>query len=122
MRLERLISDSQSPRAAKSCHKSKRKRQPTFHCSKHMRIPRYNKSVALALAALAAAVAPRSKAGISLIANGSISGTALDYSGSSGNLENGQSASLLGGLGSGLSWAGGTTFLGLPDRGPNAVG
>lgn len=36
-------------------------------------------------------------------------------------LENGVSGNLLGGMGSGMSWAGGTTFLMLPDRGPNAV-
>src|SRR5262249_47045817 len=28
---------------------------------------------------------------------------------------------LLGGLGSGLAWAGGNTFIGVPDRGPNAT-
>lgn len=39
----------------------------------------------------------------------------------SGVLENGASSRLLGGLGSGLAYAGDDTFLGLPDRGPNAV-
>ncbi len=28
---------------------------------------------------------------------------------------------MLGGIGSGLAWAGGNTFLALPDRGPNAT-
>ena len=36
-------------------------------------------------------------------------------------LENGVAGNLLGGIGSGLSWAGGSRFYALPDRGPNAV-
>jgi hypothetical protein len=44
-----------------------------------------------------------------------------DLSGLTNILENGVSASLLGGMGSGIAWAGGNTFLALPDRGPNAV-
>jgi hypothetical protein len=36
-------------------------------------------------------------------------------------LENGVPANLLGGLGSGFTYAGGNTFLAIPDRGPNAV-
>lgn len=44
-----------------------------------------------------------------------------DLSGLNDILENGVPANLLGGLGSGLAWAGGNTFLALPDRGPNAV-
>lgn len=35
-------------------------------------------------------------------------------------LENGLAANVLGGLGSGFAYAGGDTFLALPDRGPNA--
>jgi len=35
-------------------------------------------------------------------------------------LEDGTAGNLLGGLGSGLAWAGGTTFVSVPDRGPNA--
>ncbi|MFT4076424.1 MAG: esterase-like activity of phytase family protein [Asticcacaulis sp.] len=38
-----------------------------------------------------------------------------------GALEDGVSGSILGGLGSGLAYAGGDTFLMLPDRGPNAT-
>ena len=30
-------------------------------------------------------------------------------------------ANVLGGIGSGLAWAGGNTFLATPDRGPNAT-
>ncbi len=56
-----------------------------------------------------------------LIATGSLSGALNDLSGLNYALDNGASASLLGGLGSGLAWAGGNTFLALPDRGPNAT-
>ncbi|MEO6277956.1 esterase-like activity of phytase family protein [Roseateles sp.] len=56
-----------------------------------------------------------------LIATGSLSGSLSDMSGLNYTLENGASASLLGGMGSGFAWAGGNTFLALPDRGPNAV-
>jgi hypothetical protein len=58
---------------------------------------------------------------IELIARGSLSGTASDLSGQSSPLENGVAGNLLGGIGSGLAWAGGNTFLALPDRGPNAT-
>lgn len=57
---------------------------------------------------------------VDLIAIGQLSATASDLSGLSGNLESGAPANLLGGMGSGLAWAGGNTFLALPDRGPNA--
>ena len=60
-------------------------------------------------------------AAIDLIAIGKLPGTGSDYSGLSGTLENGTRGDLLGGIGSGLAWAGGSTFLALPDRGPNAV-
>lgn len=56
-----------------------------------------------------------------LIATGTLSG-ATDKSGLTGLLENGvDSNAVLGGMGSGLAWAGGNTFLALPDRGPNAA-
>jgi hypothetical protein len=58
-------------------------------------------------------------ADVSLLAIGNLSGT-NDLSGLTGTLENGLSKSVLGGLGSGLAYAGGNTFLALPDRGPNA--
>jgi len=58
---------------------------------------------------------------IDLIAIGKLPGTMSDYSGQSALLENGVRGDLLGGIGSGLAWAGGNTFLALPDRGPNAV-
>jgi Esterase-like activity of phytase/Collagen triple helix repeat (20 copies) len=44
-----------------------------------------------------------------------------DLSGLTDTLENGMSNGVLGGIGSGLAWAGGTTFVGVPDRGPNAT-
>lgn len=58
-------------------------------------------------------------AGVTLIATGALGGSS-DLSGLSGTLENGVAANILGGMGSGLAWAGGNTFLALPDRGPNA--
>jgi len=44
-----------------------------------------------------------------------------DLSGLTYPLENGAPANLLGGLGSGIAYASGNTFLAVPDRGPNAV-
>ena len=62
---------------------------------------------------------------VSLLAIGSLTqskaGPYADLSGLDNTLENGVPADLLGGLGSGLGWASGNTFLALPDRGPNAV-
>ena len=74
-------------------------------------------SLALALGAICSFPA----AAIDLIAIGQLPGTGSDYSGLSGTLENGARGDLFGGVGSGLAWAGGSTFLALPDRGPNAV-
>jgi len=62
------------------------------------------------------------QAQVALIARGSISATYQDLSALTATpLENGVAGNRLGGLGSGLAWAGGTTFLAVPDRGPNAV-
>jgi hypothetical protein len=76
----------------------------------------------LAALVATACAAPGAHA-VDLIATGSLAGTLLDKATGAGAalLENGVAGNLLGGLGSGLAWAGGTTFLGLPDRGPNAV-
>jgi hypothetical protein len=71
--------------------------------------------------AITAAFALPAHADIGLIAQASLSSSLLDLSGQTGTLENGLAANLLGGLGSGLAWAGGNTFLALPDRGPNAT-
>lgn len=78
--------------------------------------------ICLALSSLFAASSAH--AAVTLIANGSLTGSSAgayaDLSGLTGTLENGVAANLLGGLGSGLAWAGGNTFIALPDRGPNA--
>jgi hypothetical protein len=56
-----------------------------------------------------------------LIAIGTVSGTYEDFATqTAAPLENGIAGNRLGGLGSGLAYAGGDIFLALPDRGPNA--
>lgn len=66
-------------------------------------------------------VATGAHAAPQLIAMGSLNGSS-DLSGLTGMLENGvDAANVLGGMGSSLAWAGGSTFLALPDRGPNAT-
>src|SRR5262249_40206098 len=60
-------------------------------------------------------------AGPTLIAIGSVSGTYEDLAlETAAPLETGIPGNRLGGLGSGLAYAGGNIFLALPDRGPNA--
>jgi hypothetical protein len=62
------------------------------------------------------------QAAIQLIATSSTSGSYQDLSDdTSDTLENGVPGNRLGGLGSAIAYAGGDTFLMLPDRGPNAV-
>lgn len=80
------------------------------------------KRLLLPFSIAAALVAPGANAinSFDLIAIGSLNGSA-DLSGLTGTLENGLPANILGGMGSGLAWAGGNTFLALPDRGPNAT-
>ena len=64
---------------------------------------------------------PAAYASVDLIAMGSLSGSFSDLSTqTSGLLENGVAGNLLGGLGSGLAYAGNNTFIATPDRGPNA--
>jgi hypothetical protein len=72
---------------------------------------------------LAAVLAvPPAHAAVDLLAIGTISGAFGDLaSQTAAPLENGVAGNLLGGIGSGLAYAGGNTFIGLPDRGPNAV-
>ena len=73
------------------------------------------------LLAVSLAVPTASHAAI-LLAEGSLSSLIVrDLSGRADTLENGQSQSILGGLGSGLAFAGGNRFYALPDRGPNAL-
>jgi len=64
--------------------------------------------------------APSAHADFVLLANGSLNQSS-DLSGLSGNLENGVPANVLGGIGSGIAYAGGNTFIAVPDRGPNAA-
>jgi hypothetical protein len=57
-----------------------------------------------------------------LLAIGTLNGSGGDLSAATaGPLENGTAGNLPGGLGSGLAWAGGNTFIATPDRGPNAT-
>ncbi|ALT79741.1 esterase-like activity of phytase family protein [Paucibacter sp. KCTC 42545] len=86
--------------------------------SKHA-LQRLASLIALGLATAAAATP--AAAAISLVATGSLSGALHDLSGQSAPLENGIAGDLLGGMGSALAWAGGNTFIALPDRGPNAT-
>lgn len=66
-------------------------------------------------------VSAAAQADIDLIAIGSIDGSYEDLSSqTAAPLENGIAGNRLGGIGSGLAYAGGATFLALPDRGPNA--
>lgn len=76
----------------------------------------------LAVALLTAVSTLNVHAAVDLIAIGSISGSYEDLSNqTAGPLENGVAGNRLGGLGSGLAYVGGDTFLALPDRGPNAA-
>ncbi len=75
--------------------------------------------------ALGLLAAPAAHAAPTLIAQGTLSassaGPLADLSGLTGKLENGMAANILGGVGSGLAYAGNGIFLGVPDRGPNAT-
>ena len=75
--------------------------------------------LALVISSLFASAAAH--ASVDLIAIGSIDGAYEDLAAqTAGPLENGVPGNRLGGIGSGLAYAGGSTFLALPDRGPNA--
>ncbi|MHA6718093.1 esterase-like activity of phytase family protein [Sphingomonas sp. RS6] len=82
------------------------------------------RTLAIGLAVACATTAP-ADAQIFLLAQGTITGSSAgegaDLSGLNYTLENGLQANLLGGIGSGLTYAGGNTFLAVPDRGPNAT-
>lgn len=65
---------------------------------------------------------PAVQAAVELIAIGEVNAAYQDYSTrTAGALENGVAGNILGGVGSGLAYAGGNTFVAVPDRGPNAV-
>jgi hypothetical protein len=71
---------------------------------------------------LASSSAALAAPAIDLVAIGHISGTRADRSSATAApLENGVAGNQLGGLGSGLDYAGFGLFLAVPDRGPNAV-
>src|SRR3569832_1511599 len=77
-----------------------------------------NQTLAICLVAFNSAPMVRA---VDLIARGNISGTYEDFATeTAAPLDNGVAGNQLGGIGSGLAYAGGTTFLALPDRGPNA--
>lgn len=86
---------------------------------------KHNAIVAAAVAAALGAPAAHALSSYDLIAIGSLTGSSAgayaDLSGLTGTLENGLPANLLGGVGSGFAYAGGSTYLALPDRGPNAT-
>jgi len=75
--------------------------------------------------ALTGFAASKAEAQITLLAVGNLTGSSAgsyaDLSHLNYTLENGVAANSLGGLGSAITFAGGRTFLALPDRGPNAV-
>ncbi|MDF9390976.1 MULTISPECIES: esterase-like activity of phytase family protein [Methylococcus] len=82
-------------------------------------MPKTLLSQSLAPALFAATVC---HAGTDLIAIGTVDPASSDRAPRThAPLENGVSGNLLGGLGSGLAWAGGPLFIAAPDRGPNAT-
>lgn len=79
------------------------------------------KTQSFASLVLVSSIVAASAHAVDLIAIGSVSGTYEDFATETAlPLENGVQGNRLGGIGSGLAYAGGTTFLALPDRGPNA--
>jgi hypothetical protein len=77
------------------------------------------KKIAILVSALCMAGA--AQAAVKLIAIANISGNTRDLaSETAGPLESGVAGNLFGGIGSGLAYAGGDTFIAVPDRGPNA--
>jgi DNA-binding beta-propeller fold protein YncE len=77
------------------------------------------KTIAILIASLFAASA--AQADVRLAAIGTLNANARDLSlDTAGPLESGVPGNLFGGMGSGLAYAGGNTFIAVPDRGPNA--
>jgi len=78
----------------------------------------------LSLVLLSSLLVSQASAEVTLLAIGTLTdshaGSNADLSGLNYPLENGAPANLLGGLGSGLTYASANKFLALPDRGPNA--
>jgi len=80
-----------------------------------------NKKLLLPLFITALTGATSAQASFTLIAQAGLTGLYDLSTATSGLLESGVAGNTLGGLGSGLAWAGGTTFIATPDRGPNAT-
>jgi hypothetical protein len=79
------------------------------------------KKTRLVTLALASSLLVPAAHAVDLIAIGSINGAYEDFATETAMpLENGVAGNRFGGIGSGLAYAGGTLFLALPDRGPNA--
>ncbi|MFL6658210.1 MAG: esterase-like activity of phytase family protein [Massilia sp.] len=75
----------------------------------------------LATLAIPLLLTPAADAAVRLIAVGTLSGNTVDRSTTTGGpLESGVAGNLFGGIGSGLAYAGGESFIAVPDRGPNA--
>src|ERR1700722_14221346 len=90
-----------------------------------MSITRTRSRIAIIVFTLGLLAVASASAQVTLLAVGTLDqsrdGSWVDVSGLTYNLENGVPANSLGGVGSAIAYAGGTTFLALPDRGPNAV-
>ena len=87
--------------------------------------PHFRAALRLSTFVIALSCAQQVSAAPQLLAVGTLTGSSAgagaDLSGLAGTLENGISGNALGGIGSGLAWAGGLNFVAVPDRGPNAV-
>src|SRR3984957_18877748 len=90
-----------------------------------MSITRTRSRIAIIVFTLGLLAVASASAQVTLLAVGTLDqsrdGSWVDVSGLTYNLENGVPANSLGGFGSAITYAGGNTFLALPDRGPNAV-
>jgi hypothetical protein len=88
-------------------------------------VNRFVRHTALAAFVFGLVSAAQANAQTTLLATGVLdqtrAGSFADLSGLNYKLENGSPANLLGGFGSAIAYAGGNTFLALPDRGPNAI-
>jgi len=82
-------------------------------------------AVSATIVATLALTPTHANAQLTLIAKGTLTssrvGSYKDLSGLNYTLENGVPANLLGGIGSGITYVTGNTFLAVPDRGPNAI-
>src|SRR2546426_620678 len=80
------------------------------------------RKILMLLLCAALCAASTAHATVDLLAIGRVSGSYEDFpTETAGPLENGVAGNRLGGMGSGLAYACGNTFVALPDRGPNAT-